>query len=321
MEWGAEAATTEATETEAMAAGTDRQAEPTATAPEAPSFDAGPAPPCAAPETGDAQPREVPVAFSLASLKDSLSGRKRRRDLEAGKAPKWDFETATLQGKGVEGMARDEAEKVATEELSRIFDKRDFKRMRVIGQFNLGFMVCRLGHDIFIVDQHASDERKNFERLQRETVLNRQPVLRLLPLQLSATEEITLEENLEVFQKNGFDFTRDPATDRLCLSSVPVSKNLTFSVQDVQELVSLIEAGAEEAPVPGTLGVKRILRPSKVVAMLASRACRTAIMIGTALDKKEMYRLLRFLPDLDVPWICAHGRPTMRHLCVLPGRG
>ena len=90
---------------------------------------------------------------------------------------------------------------------------------------------------------------------------------------------------------------------------------------DVQELVSLIEAGAEEAPVPGTSGVKRILRPSKVVAMLASRACRTAIMIGTALDKKEMYRLLRYLPDLDVPWICAHGRPTMRHLCVLPGRG
>ena len=94
-----------------------------------------------------------------------------------------------------------------------------------------------------------------------------------------------------------------------------------LSRADVQELVSLIEAGAEEAPVPGTSGVKRILRPSKVVAMLASRACRTAIMIGTALDKKEMYRLLRYLPDLDVPWICAHGRPTMRHLCVLPGRG
>ena len=46
----------------------------------------------------------------------------------------------------------------------------------------------------------------------------------------AAKEEITLEENLEVFQKNGFDFTRDSVTGRLCLSSVPVSKNLTFSV-------------------------------------------------------------------------------------------
>jgi len=237
MEWGPEATTTEATETvtapgaQAVAAGIDRHTEPAVTAPEVPSSDAGPAAPCAAPQVDEERPSEVPVNFSLASLKDSLSGRKRRRGSRSGSVPKWDFSTATLQGKGVEGMARDEAEKVATDELSRIFDKRDFKRMRVIGQFNLGFMVCRLGHDIFIVDQHASDERKNFERLQRETVLNRQPVLRLLPLQLSATEEITLEENLEVFQKNGFDFTRDPATDRLCLSSVPVSKNLTFSVQ------------------------------------------------------------------------------------------
>jgi len=89
---------------------------------------------------------------------------------------------------------------------------------------------------------------------------------------------------------------------------------------DVQELISLIESGAEEAPVPGTSGARRILRPSKVIAMLASRACRTAIMIGTALDKKEMYRVLGNLPELDVPWICAHGRPTMRHLCILPGQ-
>ncbi len=31
--------------------------------------------------------------------------------------------------------------------------------MEVIGQFNLGFIIARLGADLFIVDQHASGER------------------------------------------------------------------------------------------------------------------------------------------------------------------
>ena len=45
----------------------------------------------------------------------------------------------------------------------------------LIVQFNLGFIVCQLGRDLFVVDQHASDERFNFERLQRETVRPRCP--------------------------------------------------------------------------------------------------------------------------------------------------
>ena len=35
-----------------------------------------------------------------------------------------------------------------------------------VGQFNLGFIVARLGSHLFIIDQHASDEKRNFERLQ-----------------------------------------------------------------------------------------------------------------------------------------------------------
>jgi len=33
-------------------------------------------------------------------------------------------------------------------------------------QFNLGFIIARIGADVFILDQHASDEKYNFERLQ-----------------------------------------------------------------------------------------------------------------------------------------------------------
>lgn len=62
-----------------------------------------------------------------------------------------------------------------------------------------------------------------------------------------------------------------------------------------------------------------LLMVCRVRAMLASRACRTSIMIGKALQKQTMYTILEHLSVLHSPWNCPHGRPTMRHLCVLPG--
>lgn len=56
----------------------------------------------------------------------------------------------------------------------------------------------------------------------------------------------------------------------------------------------------------------------RVMAMLAMRACRSSIMIGTTLRHKQMKSILENLAKLDSPWNCPHGRPTLRHLCVLP---
>lgn len=72
--------------------------------------------------------------------------------------------------------------------LSRIVASKDFDEMRVLGQFNLGFILARRSHtpadrpdeahdDIFIIDQHASDEKKNFEHLQATTAIRAQPLV------------------------------------------------------------------------------------------------------------------------------------------------
>lgn len=68
----------------------------------------------------------------------------------------------------------------------------------------------------------------------------------------------------------------------------------------------------------GAAASQHILRPSKVRAMLAMRACRGSIMIGTALEQARMRQIVGRLADLEAPWTCPHGRPTMRHVCALP---
>ncbi|KAI3431618.1 hypothetical protein D9Q98_004667 [Chlorella vulgaris] len=248
---------------------------------------------------------------------------------QAGRRRRSQFAAASLAsgsgGAGEAGLSREQAEAVAEQELARVFHKADFLRLEVVGQFNLGFILARLDRDLFIIDQHASDEKYNFERLQRTTTLNRQPLLAPQALELSPTEELTVRDNLEVFTRNGFDFCDDTATGRLRLSAVPFSKNTTFGAGDVLELVTLLDSGAAAPYAVGTeagASTSRqpdsVVRPSRVRAMLASRACRSSIMIGRALEPRSMRLILEHLSQLHSPWNCPHGRPTMRHLALLP---
>ena len=111
--------------------------------------------------------------------------------------------------------------------------------MHIIGQFNLGFIVARLGQDLFIIDQHASDEKYNFERLASTTTLNKQPLLLPQTLDLSPGESVTVREPLDVFAQNGFDI-QEQANGQLALAAVPFSKNTTFSRDDVLELIGIL---------------------------------------------------------------------------------
>lgn len=214
-----------------------------------------------------------------------------------------------------------------------------------VGQFNLGFLVARRGGDLYILDQHACDEKAQFERLVRDTVLHEQQLLVPLPCELTPSEESTVLAHLPLFAACGLHFTQPregrAAGQRLALTAVPFSKGVSFGVEDVRELASLLAqagpggsstmggsassaGGRPAAAVPlgdgrTLLGLQGRTHLPKVRTMLASRACRSAIMIGSALKRDVSRRVISSLAGLAAPWSCPHGRPTMRHLVDLGG--
>uniref|UniRef100_A0ACB8FL17 Mismatch repair endonuclease pms2 n=1 Tax=Sphaerodactylus townsendi TaxID=933632 RepID=A0ACB8FL17_9SAUR len=199
--------------------------------------------------------------------------------------------------------------KSAEDELRKEISKEMFAKMDIVGQFNLGFIIAKLNSDLFIIDQHASDEKYNFEMLQQHTVLQGQKLIIPQTLNLTAVNESVLVENLEIFRRNGFDFVIDegaPVTQRVKLVSLPTSKNWTFGPQDIEELIFMLSDS------PGVM-----CRPSRVRQMFASRACRKSVMIGTALNVKEMKKLVTHMGEIEHPWNCPHGRPTIRHIADL----
>ena len=111
-----------------------------------------------------------------------------------------------------------------------------------------------------------------------------------------------------MFEKNGFKFDINleaPPTQRIKLTSLPMSRNWTFGADDIDELIFMLAEGG---------ATSEVLRPSRVRAMFASRACRSSVMIGRALSFSEMRRIVAHMGQIEQPWNCPHGRPTIRHL-------
>ncbi|CAM0135028.1 unnamed protein product [Umbelopsis sp. WA50703] len=172
----------------------------------------------------------------------------------------------------------------ATKTLNRVIRKVDFLNMRVIGQFNLGFIIAMLNEaDLFIVDQHASDEKYNFETLQQTTQIKGQKLIHPRAVELTASEELVAMDNIDILKANGFDIQVDenaPSTQKIRIVSQPVSKNTMFNMKDFEELVFLLSER------PGEM-----VRCSKARSMFASRACRKSVMIGHSLGKQQMIKV------------------------------
>ncbi|KAG0346228.1 Mismatch repair endonuclease pms2 [Podila humilis] len=269
----------------------------------------------------------------------------------------------------------DEAQK----SLSRVISKSDFTRMKILGQFNRAFIVARLdsyasetteksvddddnnnngvdddmatskstkrteprliSSDIFVIDQHASDEKYNFEILQAKTVFSTQKLFQPKSLYLTAQEELVVLDHMKMLNKNGFylDYDPDaPVSHRLKLVTLPVSERVVFDIQDFEELVFLLSQQAASLDGGmcdnyekesqngdcgggggGTTAPEKMVRCSKVRNLFASRACRRSVMIGHVLNHSQMKRIVRHMGEIDQPWNCPHGRPTMRHLLDL----
>ncbi|KAI4470714.1 dna mismatch repair protein mlh pms mutl [Holotrichia oblita] len=183
----------------------------------------------------------------------------------------------------------------AEQELQKQINRTNFLKMKIIGQFNLAFIIAQLENDLFIIDQHASDEKYNFEQLQAKTILETQVLVNPKELHLTAANECLLIDNEDIFKQNGFVFAIDHtamATKKVKLTAIPVSKNYSFGKDDIDELLFMLQDGS------GTM-----CRPSRVGQMFASRACRKSVMVGKALAKNDMRRIVDHMSEIDQPWV------------------
>ncbi|KAI5192234.1 DNA mismatch repair protein PMS2 [Nematocida sp. AWRm77] len=178
--------------------------------------------------------------------------------------------------------------------------KADIAQLRVIGQFNNGFILASFTKDTdtftYVIDQHSADEAVNYERLKVSHTYSRQRLISPLAVSLSAYEQYLAEEHTEALAQHGFVFSED----KCALAEVPVYEHTFFGEKELHEV---LEAIKDEKPLPIIF--------SSLRKLFASKACRSSIMIGDVLSHRQMQSILDNLGKTTRPWNCPHGRPTI----------
>ena len=265
--------------------------------------------------------KEKTLKFSMDTLRKQHKEMTTKNELEADRQKKEEEEKTLI--KNLKFKTKNIESKDAETELDRCITKEDFLRMKICGQFNKGFIISQLDQELFIVDQHAADEIYNFEMLQKNGKIEKQRLLQPRYLELTASAEASLMDNLNLLEKAGYDIeicSNRKVGNRIMITAVPMSKqsNKLFDLKDIDELLFIL---SENELNPGSISSSSSeqstlteLKSSSLRAMYASKACRKSIMIGTSLNASEMKRVVNHLNEIEKPWNCPHGRPTMRHL-------
>jgi len=164
---------------------------------------------------------------------------------------------------------------------------------RFIGVFIKKYLLFESGNSILAVDQHAAQERINFEKLRRQIEANQVEVQNLLSpflMKLSAQEMLSLSEAQEKLSE-------------MNIAAGPWDKE-TLALHAYPRLMENPE-----------LIVRQILsagNPSRFdYDNLATRACRQSVMTGDKMNPREADHQLKELLSCHDPFTCPHGRPTV----------
>jgi DNA mismatch repair protein MutL len=168
-------------------------------------------------------------------------------------------------------------------------------------QLHNAYLLVQIKGGMVLVDQHAAHERVLFDRAVTALEGRAATVQRLLfpiTLELSVLQYAAFEECRDVLEKLGFQVS--PFGPRSVLV-----EGIPAEMQNWNEggvLLGMLDDVAENRE------MARLPLRDKV---LATYACRAAIMMGKKLSAAEMRALMDQLFATTKPYTCPHGRPTL----------
>ncbi len=172
---------------------------------------------------------------------------------------------------------------------------------RIIGQLFKTYWLTEYNNELYIMDQHAAHEKVNYETFLAEFKERRIVSQQLFPpliITLSAAEKLAVMENIEYFNKTGFEIG-DFGGNEVNISSVPINL-IGLDPKDIfLEFAEYLSSG-----VTG-------LTEDIFVRKLGTMGCKAAIKGNQEISMSEAQTLIEKLLTLENPYTCPHGRPTI----------
>jgi DNA mismatch repair protein MutL len=185
-------------------------------------------------------------------------------------------------------------------EATPTFSELAFEPPMPLGQLRASYIIAADGDSVWLIDQHAAHERILYEDLVERGVsqMGQQLLLTPIPLELTAPERVTLEEELSDLASFGYDIEPFGQGDFL-LRAVPASLSGFDPIRLVRSALSERERDCRSSTVREA--------GSRIAARIA---CHAAIKVNFELAPEKMRYLVRELWRARQPTVCPHGRPT-----------
>lgn len=204
-----------------------------------------------------------------------------------------------------EPFPQEKSEVVKTEQMelfdNRLLSKEARVHHRIIGQLFDTYWLVEYDNKFYIIDQHAAHEKVLYERFLKEFAQKEIISQMVSPpslVSLNLQESNLLKANLEIFREFGFEISEFGGKE-YSIHAVPAN---IYGVS-VQELFIQILDSLDQEHISKT--------PDILAERIATAACKAAVKGNNRLSVKEADALIDELLNLENPYNCPHGRPTI----------
>lgn len=181
--------------------------------------------------------------------------------------------------------------------------KEDISKLIPIGQFNNGFIICSKmfgkATELYAIDQHAADERIRFEEIANNHPISCQRLVQPIKLNIATEDEEFVLKNFDTIRSSGFLIRQ--FEQNFFLDALPNFHGAETTVEgfyilflhylmflDFNELIAFIKDH----------GMLYKNMCPKFQRVLASRACRSAVMIGSPLTTLQIRKVSYLISNI-----------------------
>ena len=190
-------------------------------------------------------------------------------------------------------------------EINQVEEKNEktIPYFRVVGQVLLTYIIIEIKDGFYIVDQHAANERINYEKFTKLLNSKIEVCTPLIPLiiNLSPSEIKRLtDDKIKILNQIGIE-VEGFGLNTIKISSIPVFIKEYSEEKYLEEIID------------------QVIRTDKIDLIelrkhvIATMACKASIKANDHLEIREMEDLIKTLFTCDNPTCCPHGRPTIVH--------
>lgn len=183
----------------------------------------------------------------------------------------------------------------------KLLDPKARLKHKLIGQLFDTYWMVEYNEQLFIIDQHAAHEKVLYEKTvnmlktrQYDTQMVEPPII----LTLNMNEEVLLDKYLSYFTGMGFEIEPFGGREH-AVRGVPAN---LFSIARKDLLIEMIDSLSDDLSVH---------KPDIIYEKVASMSCKAAVKGRHTMSAAEANELIDQLLDLENPYACPHGRPTI----------